>query len=47
MWNDPDLLEMVRVPFDNPVKIQVGPSGPELIQIEESIGFDNLEVTTP
>ena len=38
---------MTRVPTDNPDKSQVGPSGPELIQIEKIIGLDNPEVTTP
>jgi hypothetical protein len=47
LQNDPDLIEMTRVPVDNPIEIQVGPSGPEPIQIEEIIGLDNPEVTTP
>jgi hypothetical protein len=31
----------------NPDEIQAGPSGPELIQIDEIVGLDNLEVTMP
>ena len=42
-----DLIEMERVPADNPVKSRVGPSGPELIKIEEIVRLDNPVVTTP
>jgi hypothetical protein len=34
LQNDPHLIEMARVPVDNPVECRVGPSGLELIQIE-------------
>jgi hypothetical protein len=47
LQDDSDLIEMERVPADNSVEIWVGPSGPELIQIEEIIELDNPEVTTP
>jgi len=43
----PDFVEMERVPMKNPVESQVGPTGLELIQIEEIVMLDNLEVTTP
>jgi hypothetical protein len=42
-----DLVEMTRVPTDNPIEIWGGPSDPEPIQIEETIGSDNLEVSMP
>jgi hypothetical protein len=38
---------MTRAPADNPDEIRVGPSGPELIQIDEIVGLDNPEVTMP
>jgi hypothetical protein len=47
LQNDPDLIEMTRVPADNPIESRVGPSDPEPIQIEEIIGLDNPEVSTP
>jgi hypothetical protein len=40
-------MEMTRVPTENPVESWVGPSGLELIQIEEIDGLDNPEVTIP
>jgi hypothetical protein len=42
-----DLIGMIGAPADNPDEIRVGPSGPELIQIDEIVGSDNPEVTTP
>jgi hypothetical protein len=42
--NDLNLIEMKRVPSNNPIKIQGGPSDLEPIQIEEITGLDNLEV---
>jgi hypothetical protein len=38
---------MIRVPTDNPIESQVGPSDPEPIQIEDIIGLDNPIVSTP
>jgi hypothetical protein len=45
--NDPDLIEMTRVPSHEPVKIQGEPSGPEPIQIKETIESDNPQALTP
>jgi len=47
LQNDSELVEMKSVPADNPIEIQVGPSDPEPIQIEEIIGLDNPEFSTP
>jgi hypothetical protein len=47
MKNDPDLIDMTRVPADNPIEIRGRPSDPGPIQIEENIGSDNPEVSTP
>jgi hypothetical protein len=38
LQDDPDLIEITRVPADNPIESRVGPSGPELIQIDEITG---------
>jgi hypothetical protein len=38
---------MTRVPADNPIESQVGPSDLEPIQIEEIIKLDNPEVSMP
>jgi hypothetical protein len=38
---------MTRVPADNPIESQVGPSDLEPIQIEEIIKLDNPEFSTP
>jgi hypothetical protein len=38
---------MTRVPADNPIESQVGPSDLEPIKIEEIIEVDNPEVSTP
>jgi hypothetical protein len=47
LQDDPDLIGMTGSPADNPDEIQVGPSGPELIEIDEIVGLDNPEITTP
>jgi hypothetical protein len=47
LQNDPDLVEMMRVLADNPIEIRGGPSDPEPIQTEETIGLDNPEASTP
>jgi hypothetical protein len=47
LQDDPDLIGMTRAPTDNPDESRVGPSGPELIQIDEIVGLDNPEVTMP
>jgi hypothetical protein len=36
---------MTRLPDDNPDESQVGPSGPELIDIDEISRLDELEFT--
>jgi hypothetical protein len=47
LQNDPDLIEMRRVPVDNPIERWGGPSNPELIQIEETTRSYNPEVSMP
>jgi hypothetical protein len=37
---------MTGSPVDNPKRIQVGTSGPELIDVDEIFGLDGLEFTT-
>jgi hypothetical protein len=38
---------MTWSPINNPNEIQAGPSDPELIGIDEIVGLENTEVTTP
>jgi hypothetical protein len=38
---------MTRLPVDNPDESQIGPSGPELIDVDEITGLDDPEFTTP
>lgn len=38
---------MTRLPDDNPDESQIGPSGHELIDVDEIAGLDDLEFTTP
>jgi hypothetical protein len=45
--NDPDLIEMMRIPIDDPIKIQGEPSILELMQLEEITGSENPEVPPP
>jgi hypothetical protein len=40
-------MEMKRVPVDNQIKIQVGPSDLEPIQIEDIIELDKPKVSMP
>jgi hypothetical protein len=47
LQDDPDLIGMTRLPADNPDESQIGPSGPELIDIDEITGLDDPEFTTP
>jgi hypothetical protein len=37
LQDDPDLIGMMGAPVDNPYESHVGPSGPELIQIDEIV----------
>jgi hypothetical protein len=45
--NDPDLIEMMRIPTDDPIKIQGEPSGLEPMQLEEITRLENPEVPPP
>jgi hypothetical protein len=47
MQDDPDLTGMTESLADNPNVIQTGPSGPELIDIDEIVELDNPEIVTP
>jgi hypothetical protein len=47
LQDDLDLIGMIGSPTDNPDEIWVGPSGPELIEIDEIVGLDNPEITMP
>jgi hypothetical protein len=47
LQNIPDLVVMKRVLVDNPDESRAGPSGLEIIQIDEIVGLDDPEVTTP
>jgi hypothetical protein len=42
-----DLIRIPVLPADNPNEIQIDPSGPELIGIDEIIGLDDPKFTTP
>jgi hypothetical protein len=44
---DPYLIGMIGAPTNDPDEIRVGPSDHELIEIDEIVGLDNPEVTTP
>jgi hypothetical protein len=45
--NDLELIEMMRIPSDNPIKIRGEPSGLESIQLEEITGLKNPRVPSP
>jgi hypothetical protein len=45
--DDPDIINMERLPADNPDEDQMGPSSPEFINLDEITGLDNPELTTP
>jgi hypothetical protein len=47
LQDDPDLVGMTRSPTDDPDESRVGPSSPEIKEIDEIEGLDNLEVTMP
>jgi hypothetical protein len=47
LQDDPDLIRMKISPANNPNEIQVGTSDPELIDIDEIVGLDSPEITTP
>jgi hypothetical protein len=38
---------MPLLPDDNPDESQTGPNGPELIDVDEIVGLDGSEFTTP
>jgi hypothetical protein len=42
--NDPDMIEMTRIPAIDPIEIQGEPSGLELMQLDEFTMSENLEV---
>jgi hypothetical protein len=45
LQDDPDILNMSRLPKDNLDRIQTGPSGPEFIDLDKITGLDDLEFT--
>jgi hypothetical protein len=45
--NDPDLIEMMRIPTDDPIESRGEPSGLEPMQLEEITGSENPEVPPP
>jgi hypothetical protein len=47
LQDDPDIINMTRLPADNPDESQTGPSGPEFIDLDEITGLDDPEFTTP
>jgi hypothetical protein len=47
LQDDPDLIGMTRIPTNNPDESQIGPSSPELIDIDEITGLNNPEFTSP
>jgi hypothetical protein len=47
LQNDPDIINMPRLPADNPDESQMGPSGPEFIDLDEITGLDDPEFTMP
>jgi hypothetical protein len=47
LQDDPDIINMARLPEDNPDESQTGPSGPEFIDLDEITGLDDPEFTTP
>jgi hypothetical protein len=47
LQNDLHLIDMTRVPADNLIESQEGPSDLEPIEIEETTGSDNPEVSMP
>jgi hypothetical protein len=47
LHNYPDIVEMSRIPVDDPIENRGEPSGLESIQLEEIIGPKNPEVPPP
>jgi hypothetical protein len=47
LQGDPDISETTGSPVDNPEISQVGPSGPEFIDLDEITGLDDPEFTIP
>jgi hypothetical protein len=47
LQNDLDIINMPRLPADNPDESQTGPSDPEFIDLDEITRLDDLEFTTP
>jgi hypothetical protein len=47
LHNDLDLLDMPKVPSDDPIESREGLSDLDLIQIEEIIVLDDPEVLSP
>jgi hypothetical protein len=47
MQDNPDLIRMTMLPTDNPDESQIGPSGPELIDLDEITRLDDPEFTMP
>jgi hypothetical protein len=47
LQDDPQFIEMKGSPVDDPDESRVGPSTLELIEIDETVGLDNPEITTP
>jgi hypothetical protein len=47
LQNDFDLIEMMRIPIDDPIKIQGEPSGLNSMQLEEITGSENPKAPPP
>jgi hypothetical protein len=45
--NDPDVINMPRLPADNPDESQTGLKSPEFIDLDEITELDNPEFTMP
>jgi hypothetical protein len=45
--DDSDLIGMTRFLVNNLDERQIGPSGPELIDVYEIVGLDNPKIITP
>jgi hypothetical protein len=46
LQDDLNIINMERLPTDNPDEIQTGPSDPEFIDLDEITGLDDPEFTT-
>jgi hypothetical protein len=47
LQNEPNMIEMRRLPDDDPIKIRGEPSGLEIIQLKEITGTKKPEVPPP